>query len=155
MACWSSGQDDALSRRKPGFDSRTGHSKKITSKTSSGLLFSVSPKEVFYCSFIFFMISNVFHLIFSYSSGSSRANPAVSPKAPCQSGKLPEPPYAAYIPLYLTPYAVLQLHFPGKAGDYRLRVVPAGIHQSMLRQFFPELRRQSMPSHLQSPPLHN
>ncbi len=25
MACWSSGQDDALSRRKPGFDSRTGH----------------------------------------------------------------------------------------------------------------------------------
>ena len=24
-ACWSSGQDDALSRRKPGFDSRTGH----------------------------------------------------------------------------------------------------------------------------------
>ena len=25
-ACWSSGQDDALSRRKPGFDSRTGHS---------------------------------------------------------------------------------------------------------------------------------
>ena len=26
-ACWSSGQDDALSRRKPGFDSRTGHLK--------------------------------------------------------------------------------------------------------------------------------
>ena len=26
-ACWSSGQDDALSRRKPGFDSRTGHRK--------------------------------------------------------------------------------------------------------------------------------
>ena len=26
QACWSSGQDDALSRRKPGFDSRTGHS---------------------------------------------------------------------------------------------------------------------------------
>ena len=25
LACWSSGQDDALSRRKPGFDSRTGH----------------------------------------------------------------------------------------------------------------------------------
>ena len=25
MACWASGQDDALSRRKPGFDSRTGH----------------------------------------------------------------------------------------------------------------------------------
>ena len=25
QACWSSGQDDALSRRKPGFDSRTGH----------------------------------------------------------------------------------------------------------------------------------
>ena len=24
-ACWSSGQDDALSRRKPGFDSRSGH----------------------------------------------------------------------------------------------------------------------------------
>ena len=24
-AWWSSGQDDALSRRKPGFDSRTGH----------------------------------------------------------------------------------------------------------------------------------
>ena len=24
-ACWSSGQDDALSRRKPGFDSRIGH----------------------------------------------------------------------------------------------------------------------------------
>ena len=28
-ACWSSGQDDALSRRKPGFDSRTGHWKEI------------------------------------------------------------------------------------------------------------------------------
>ena len=27
-ACWSSGQDDALSRRKPGFDSRTGHKAK-------------------------------------------------------------------------------------------------------------------------------
>ena len=27
-ACWSSGQDDALSRRKPGFDSRTGHLQK-------------------------------------------------------------------------------------------------------------------------------
>ena len=27
MACWSSGQDDALSRRKPGFDSRSGHLK--------------------------------------------------------------------------------------------------------------------------------
>ena len=27
-ACWSSGQDDALSRRKPGFDSRTGHDKR-------------------------------------------------------------------------------------------------------------------------------
>ena len=27
QACWSSGQDDALSRRKPGFDSRTGHRK--------------------------------------------------------------------------------------------------------------------------------
>ena len=26
-ACWSSGQDDALSRRKPGFDSRSGHQK--------------------------------------------------------------------------------------------------------------------------------
>ena len=26
-ACWSSGQDDALSRRKPGVDSRTGHRK--------------------------------------------------------------------------------------------------------------------------------
>ena len=26
-ASWSSGQDDALSRRKPGFDSRTGHRK--------------------------------------------------------------------------------------------------------------------------------
>ena len=26
-ACWSSGQDDALSRRKPGFDSRSGHKK--------------------------------------------------------------------------------------------------------------------------------
>ena len=25
LACWSSGQDDALSRRKPGFDSRSGH----------------------------------------------------------------------------------------------------------------------------------
>ena len=25
-ANWSSGQDDALSRRKPGFDSRIGHS---------------------------------------------------------------------------------------------------------------------------------
>ena len=25
MACCSSGQDDGLSRRKPGFDSRTGH----------------------------------------------------------------------------------------------------------------------------------
>ena len=25
VASWSSGQDDALSRRKPGFDSRTGH----------------------------------------------------------------------------------------------------------------------------------
>ena len=24
-ACWSSGQDDALSRRKPWFNSRTGH----------------------------------------------------------------------------------------------------------------------------------
>ena len=29
QACWSSGQDDALSRRKPGFDSRTGHWKEI------------------------------------------------------------------------------------------------------------------------------
>ena len=29
LACWSSGQDDALSRRKPGFDSRTGHWKEI------------------------------------------------------------------------------------------------------------------------------
>ena len=26
MACWSSGQDEGLSRLKPGFDSRTGHS---------------------------------------------------------------------------------------------------------------------------------
>ena len=25
LARWSSGQDDGLSRRKPGFDSRTGH----------------------------------------------------------------------------------------------------------------------------------
>ena len=37
-ACWSSGQDDALSRRKPGFDSRTGHWKEI--RDSSLFLFS-------------------------------------------------------------------------------------------------------------------
>ena len=50
MACWSSGQDDALSRRKPGFDSRTGHWKEIR---DSGLFFiffilDLSPNHVNY-----------------------------------------------------------------------------------------------------------
>ncbi len=49
-ACWSSGQDDALSRRKPGFDSRTGHWKEIR---DSGLFFiffilDLSPNHVNY-----------------------------------------------------------------------------------------------------------
>ncbi len=39
-ACWSSGQDDALSRRKPGFDSRTGHFTDFM---------KIPPQAVFYC----------------------------------------------------------------------------------------------------------
>ena len=42
-ACWSSGQDDALSRRKPGFDSRTGHDlNRLSEIQIAGFLFPVS-----------------------------------------------------------------------------------------------------------------
>ena len=37
-ASWSSGQDDALSRRKPGFDSRIGHRDKA--EISAGFFFA-------------------------------------------------------------------------------------------------------------------
>ncbi len=37
-ACWSSGQDDALSRRKPGFDSRIGH--RNEAEISAGFFFA-------------------------------------------------------------------------------------------------------------------
>ena len=37
-ANWSSGQDDALSRRKPGFDSRIGHRDKA--EISAGFFFA-------------------------------------------------------------------------------------------------------------------
>ena len=43
-ACWSSGQDDALSRRKPGFDSRTGHDlNRLSEIQIAGFLFPSSP----------------------------------------------------------------------------------------------------------------
>ena len=41
-ACWSSGQDDALSRRKPGFDSRTGHEAVWNFHTASFLFCTLS-----------------------------------------------------------------------------------------------------------------
>ena len=40
-ACWSSGQDDALSRRKPGFDSRTGHEAVWNFHTASFFMFII------------------------------------------------------------------------------------------------------------------
>ena len=61
LACWSSGQDDALSRRKPGFDSRTGHLKWTSQNCdvfflleTTALTCSLSPYPlmlVFPCSF--------------------------------------------------------------------------------------------------------
>ena len=50
MACWSSGQDDALSRRKPGFDSRTGHWKEIRDSNLFFIFFILdfSPNHVNY-----------------------------------------------------------------------------------------------------------
>ena len=49
-ACWSSGQDDALSRRKPGFDSRTGHWKEIRDSSLFFIFFilDLSPNHVNY-----------------------------------------------------------------------------------------------------------
>ena len=49
-ACWSSGQDDALSRRKPGFDSRTGHWKEIRDSCLFFIFFilDLSPNHVNY-----------------------------------------------------------------------------------------------------------
>ena len=49
-ACWSSGQDDALSRRKPGFDSRTGHWKEIRDSNLFFIFFilDLSPNHVNY-----------------------------------------------------------------------------------------------------------
>ena len=49
-ACWSSGQDDALSRRKPGFDSRTGHWKEIRDSSLFFIFFipDLSPNRVNY-----------------------------------------------------------------------------------------------------------
>ena len=49
-ACWSSGQDDALSRRKPGFDSRTGHWKEIRDSSLFFIFFilDLSPIHVNY-----------------------------------------------------------------------------------------------------------
>ena len=49
-ACWSSGQDDALSRRKPGFDSRTGHWKEIRDSSLFFIFFILylSPNHVNY-----------------------------------------------------------------------------------------------------------
>ena len=49
-ACWSSGQDDALSRRKPGFDSRTGHWKAIRDSSLFFIFFilDLSPNHVNY-----------------------------------------------------------------------------------------------------------
>ena len=49
-ACWSSGQDDALSRRKPGFDSRTGHWKEIRNSSLFFIFFilDLSPNHVNY-----------------------------------------------------------------------------------------------------------
>ena len=49
-ACWSSGQDDALSRRKPGFDSRTGHWKEIQDSSLFFIFFilDLSPNHVNY-----------------------------------------------------------------------------------------------------------
>ena len=49
MACWSSGQDDALSRRKPGFDSRSGHIGKAAAFAAALFMdFSLlSPLEFF------------------------------------------------------------------------------------------------------------
>ena len=50
QACWSSGQDDALSRRKPGFDSRTGHWKEIRDSSLFFIFFilDLSPNHVNY-----------------------------------------------------------------------------------------------------------
>ena len=49
-ACWSRGQDDALSRRKPGFDSRTGHWKEIRDSSLFFIFFilDLSPNHVNY-----------------------------------------------------------------------------------------------------------
>ena len=49
-ACWSSGQDDALSRRKPGFDSRTGHWKEIRDSSLFFIFFilDLAPNHVNY-----------------------------------------------------------------------------------------------------------
>ena len=49
-ACWSSGQDDALSRRKPGFDSRTGHWKEIRDSSLFFIFFilDLSPNHLNY-----------------------------------------------------------------------------------------------------------
>ena len=49
-AGWSSGQDDALSRRKPGFDSRTGHWKEIRDSSLFFIFFilDLSPNHVNY-----------------------------------------------------------------------------------------------------------